>query len=49
MAKTQKIRRKKRLFGTPERPRLVVFRSIKHISGQIIDDANQRTLVGAAD
>ena len=49
MAKQTKIRRKKRLFGTADRPRLVVFRSIKHISGQIIDDSSQKTLVGASD
>ncbi len=38
-----------RVIGTPERPRLVVFRSLKHIRAQIIDDAAQRTLVSVAD
>lgn len=34
--------------GTPERPRLAVFRSNKHISVQVIDDLNQKTLVSAS-
>lgn len=33
-----------RLFGTPERPRLAVFRSNRYISAQIIDDINGKTL-----
>jgi large subunit ribosomal protein L18 len=36
------------VFGTPERPRLNVFRSDKHIYAQIIDDYAGRTLVSAA-
>jgi large subunit ribosomal protein L18 len=35
------------LFGTPERPRLSVFRSDKHISAQVIDDYAGKTLVAA--
>jgi large subunit ribosomal protein L18 len=35
---------RKRLRGTVERPRMVVFRSLKHIYAQIIDDVNGRTL-----
>lgn len=34
--------------GTPERPRLCVFRSSKNISAQIIDDVNGTTLVSAS-
>jgi large subunit ribosomal protein L18 len=34
--------------GTPERPRLAVFRSLKHIYAQVIDDRAGRTIVGAA-
>jgi large subunit ribosomal protein L18 len=32
--------------GTPERPRLVVFRSLKNIEGQIVDDDAGTTLLG---
>jgi large subunit ribosomal protein L18 len=35
------------LFGSPERPRLSVFRSDKHISAQVIDDYAGKTLVSA--
>jgi large subunit ribosomal protein L18 len=42
----ERIRR--RLRGTPERPRLAVFRSISHIYAQIIDDQQGRTLVSAS-
>jgi len=37
-----------RLFGTPQRPRLSVFRSDKHIYAQLIDDYAGRTLAAAA-
>ncbi len=36
---------RKKLFGTPERPRLTVFRSLKSISAQMVDDTTSRTLV----
>ena len=42
----RRIRRK--LSGTPERPRLAVFRSVKHIYAQVIDDAAGRTLASAS-
>ena len=42
----QRIRHKVR--GTGERPRLAVFRSLKHIYAQIIDDTEGRTLVAAS-
>jgi large subunit ribosomal protein L18 len=35
---------RKNLFGTPERPRLTVFRSSKHIYAQLIDDHAGKTL-----
>ena len=37
-----------RVSGTPERPRLAVFRSIHHIYAQVIDDGEGHTLVAAA-
>ena len=47
----QRVRRKsrirKRVTGTPQRPRLTVFRSARHIYAQIIDDTQGRTLVSA--
>lgn len=36
---------RKDVFGNAERPRLVVFRSLKNITGQIINDQNGTTLV----
>ena len=37
-----------KISGTPERPRLNVFRSAKHIYAQLIDDVNGVTLVSAS-
>ncbi len=42
----QRVR--KNLIGTPEKPRLCVFRSNKNISAQIIDDVNGNTLASAS-
>jgi len=39
---------RKRVFGTPDRPRLLVFRSNRHIYAQIIDDAAGATLASAS-
>ncbi|MBI4654970.1 MAG: 50S ribosomal protein L18 [Nitrospirae bacterium] len=39
------IRIRKKIHGTPERPRLNVFKSLKHIYAQIIDDSIGHTLV----
>jgi large subunit ribosomal protein L18 len=36
---------RKKLKGTSERPRLVVYRSLDHIYAQLIDDVNARTLL----
>jgi large subunit ribosomal protein L18 len=38
---------RKRVAGTSGRPRLTVFRSLKHIYAQVIDDSTGRTLVSA--
>lgn len=35
---------RKKVYGTPECPRLMVFRSHKHIYGQLVDDSNKKTL-----
>ena len=39
---------RKLVSGTPDRPRLAVFRSNKHISAQVIDDLNGRTVASAS-
>lgn len=39
---------RKNVFGTPERPRLCVYRSNSNISAQVIDDVNGNTLVSAS-
>ncbi len=44
----RKKRVRKKVFGTPERPRLSVYRSLKHIYAQIIDDTQGHTLVAAS-
>jgi ribosomal protein L18 len=38
---------RKRINGTAERPRLTVYRSLKHIYAQIVDDVTGKTLVSA--
>ncbi len=44
----RKKRIRKKIHGTPERPRLSVFRSARHIYAQIIDDTSGRTLTAAS-
>ena len=41
-----RVRRK--VHGSPQRPRLCVFRSLRHIYAQVIDDANGHTLAAAS-
>ncbi|MDZ7264598.1 MAG: 50S ribosomal protein L18 [candidate division KSB1 bacterium] len=47
-----RLRKKKHIrkvvFGTPEKPRLVVFKSLKHIYAQLVDDTQQRTITGVS-
>jgi large subunit ribosomal protein L18 len=44
----RKRRVRKKVIGTPDRPRLTVFRSHKNIHAQIVDDSEGRTLVAAS-
>lgn len=46
VARHQRVR--KNLYGTPDKPRLCVYRSNKNISVQIIDDVNGVTLAAAS-
>jgi len=44
----RQVRGRKRVTGTAERPRLVVTRSARHISAQVVDDSVGRTLASAS-
>jgi len=44
----RKLRIRKKMSGTAEKPRLSVFRSAKHIYAQVIDDASGKTLAYAS-
>ena len=44
----RQIRARKKIYGAPERPRLVVTRSARHILAQVIDDTAGRTLASAS-
>ncbi len=59
MSRTDRNRRKlarlrtkrhirKKVYGTPERPRLVVFKSINHVYAQLVDDLNGKTITGVS-
>ena len=47
--KRRHLRLRKKINGTPERPRLVVTRSNRHMVAQVIDDTVGHTLVSASD
>lgn len=44
----RQVRGRKKISGTPERPRLVVTRSTKHITVQVVDDLQGKTLAYAS-
>ena len=44
----RQLRVRKKVFGTPERPRMNVFRSAKHIYVQVINDVEGKTLAAAS-
>ena len=44
----RKVRIHKKISGTPERPRLVVYRSLKHIYAQLTDEVARKTLVSVS-
>ena len=48
LRKVRHIRLRNKISGTPERPRLAVFRSLRHIYAQVIDDTTGRTLASAS-
>ena len=46
--KRRHYRSRRKIVGTPERPRLCVFRSLNHIYAQIVDDSLGQTLAAAS-
>jgi large subunit ribosomal protein L18 len=46
--KHRHVRVRTKVLGTPERPRLNVFRSLNHIYAQVIDDSQGHTLAAAS-
>ena len=48
LRKVRHIRLRNKVSGTPDRPRLAVFRSLRHIYAQVIDDTTGHTLVAAS-
>ncbi len=48
LRRVRQARVRKKVSGTPDRPRLSVFRSLKHIYAQVIDDTTGRTIASAS-
>jgi len=44
----RKFRIRKKITGTPERPRIAVYRSIKQMYAQLVDDVNGKTITSAS-
>lgn len=49
LRKRRHLRVRKKVTGTAERPRLVIFRSLKHIYAHLVDDTSSKVLMGLAD
>ena len=49
LRKRRHLRVRKRVTGSAERPRMVVFRSLKHIYAHLVDDVSGKVLMGVAD
>lgn len=45
----RRISIRNKIFGTAQKPRLSVYRSLKHIYAQLIDDEKNHTLISASD
>lgn len=45
-AERKKKRVRSRILGTPEKPRLSIYRSLKEIYAQLVDDLNSKTITG---
>ncbi len=48
LRRVRQVRVRKKVSGTPDRPRLSVFRSLKHIYAQVIDDTTGHTIAAAS-
>jgi len=46
MRDRRRLRIRKKISGTPDRPRLSVYRSLKHMHAQLIDDTTGKSLLG---
>ncbi|MSR05971.1 MAG: 50S ribosomal protein L18 [Gemmatimonadetes bacterium] len=49
MRRRRHLRVRKKVNGSAERPRLVIFRSLKHIYAQLVDDDQHKTLMGVTE
>ena len=49
LRKRRHLRVRKKVAGTAERPRLAIYRSLKHIYAQLVDDDRGVTLLGVSD
>ena len=43
------MKKKKKVFGSSERPRLVAYRSLRYMYGQIVDDSQNKVILGLSD